>query len=954
MFSINTIKKINKIINSTARYRCFKACLLALIGLFTGMTATFAQQLNYAPKLIKGQLPNGLTYYIYPNQTPKGEAVYRLFIKAGSVMEEDHQRGLAHFLEHIAFNGTRHFPGDGIIRFLESKGAKFGKDLNAHTSFNETVYKLQLPSADKAMVDSTLTILADWADGMLIDSVEVEKERGVIISEWISRGGTNQDSGMKLVMELLNGSRFADRITIGDTAVIRHASPQVLRDYYERWYHPSLMAVAVVGDIDPQHIEKTIREKFSDLHTPTAAPQWKQPVIPKYSENKAVIYENDKLNKIEFDMLQISDLPGNVQTAEDYGKYLLRAVIGRLFKLRFNALSFDNPDYAKASVQYSGFLNAAGVSDASAELVKGKLRSGIRDFILSQQQMYRYGFTESEIARVKKSMHSRMKKKVDASGTVRSSEIMNDIYGDFYDGYKAISRADELELMEKYLPTIDSVSIIKNIQDVFETENMHFLLRGKNLKDEFESEQDLLQFVNDTRQLPVERYYKYLDVPDDLCEVQAGNHIVSQSPIDAIDAVDIRLDNGARVIYRKSPTEEGRVFLSGFRKGGLYAVDSTYYYTGLIGPSIISLSGAGEFTRDELSHFLAGNSASMRFLVDKLRTGVAGSAFTEDAEDMFKLLWLKWTQPRLDTAVCRITLEKLIESDSLKQETPMQMFSRELKWIMNGKDYTNTELTADLVRTAIKPAEMLPLQHRFYGSANGFTFIVTGDSELEELLPYINTYIGALPKGHVDTTWIAGYRDIPQKDLEFIRHNGTSNKATVMLMYQQDKPFANNADLSLQADVSKAVLRTALLKRLREDMGKVYSVSVSSSSTPYPRFLSRSTIAFVCAPEDAELLIEETGKVIEQVFSEPQLFAQALDDVKQNLIKDNGLQKQRTVYWTSGIRNAVYFNDENWKALNDYEERVKALSMEDIQNFLKKAMKHAHHIKAILYPATEK
>ena len=954
MLLINAIRKINTTINSIAHCRCMKTCLLALIGLFTGILSAFSQQLDYAPNLIKGQLSNGLTYYIYPNQTPKGEAVYRLFIKAGSVMEEDHQRGLAHFLEHIAFNGTRHFPGDGIVRFLESKGAKFGKDLNAHTSFNETVYKLQLPSADKAMVDSTLTILADWADGMLIDSAEVEKERGVIISEWISRGGTRQDSDMKLVMELLNGSRFADRITIGDTAVIRHASPQVLRDYYERWYHPSLMAVAVVGDIDPQHIEKAIREKFSNLHTPIAAPQWKHPLIPKYSENKALMYENDKLNKVEFDMLQISDLPGNVQTEEDYGRYLLRAFTGRLFKLRFNALSFDNPDYAKASVQYSGFLNAAGVSDASAELVKGKLRSGIRDFILSQQQIYRYGFTESEIARVKKSMLSSMKKKADASGTIRSSEIMNDIYSDFYDGYKAISRADELKLMEKYMPTIDSVSMMKHIQGVFETENMHFLLRGKNLRDEFKSEQDLLQFVNDTRQLPVERYYKYLDVPDDLCEVHTGNHIISQSPINAIDAVDIRLDNGARVIYRKSPTEEGRVFLSGFRKGGLYAVDSTYYYTGLIGPSIISLSGAGEFTRDELSHFLAGNSASMRFLVDKLRTGVAGSAFTEDVEDMFKLLWLRWTQPRLDTAVCRLTLEKLIESDSLKQETPMQVFSRELKWMMSGKDYTNTELTADLVRTAIKPADMLPLQHRFYGPASGFTFIVTGDSELEELLPYINTYIGSLPKGHVDTTWIAGYRDIPQTDQELIRHTGSSNKATVMLTYQQDKPFGSYDDLSLKADVSKAILRTTLLKRLREDLGKVYSVSVSSSSTPYPKFLSRSSIAFVCAPEDAELLIEETGKVIEQLFSKPQHFSQSLEDVKQNLIKDNGLKMQRNVYWTAGIRNAIYFNDENWKSLNDYEERVKALTMADIQNFLRKAMKDAHRIKAILYPTTEK
>ena len=193
-----------------------------------------AQQLSRDPQLRMGRLKNGLTYYIYPNQTPRGEAVYRLFVKSGSVNERDDQQGLAHFLEHLAFNGTKHFPGDGIVRFLESKGAKFGKDLNAHTSFNETVYKLQLPCTDPLLVDSTLTILSDWAGGLTIDPEEVEKERGVILSEWLSRGGTQTDNSMRLVHELLNGSIYSRRITIGDTAVIRHASPQTIRDYYEQ------------------------------------------------------------------------------------------------------------------------------------------------------------------------------------------------------------------------------------------------------------------------------------------------------------------------------------------------------------------------------------------------------------------------------------------------------------------------------------------------------------------------------------------------------------------------------------------------------------------------------------------------------------------------------------------------------------------------------------------------
>ena len=309
-----------------------------------------AQPLPYDSQLRKGTLANGLTYYIYPNQNPKGEAVYRLFVKSGSLQERDDQQGLAHFLEHLAFNGTRHFPGDGIVKFLESRGAKFGKDLNAHTSFTETVYKLQLPSGDPLLVDSTMTILADWADGLLIEPEEVEKERGVILSEWLSRGGTKTSNSMKLVMELLNDSRYAHRITIGDTAIIRHASPQTIRDYYEYWYHPSLMAVAVAGDIDADYIEKLIRKKFSHLNAPKKRPELKTWPIPEYQEEKVTISTEKGVTKTEFDMLMLLPQPAAVQTADDYRLYLMRSLINRLFKQRFNALSFDNPAYSSASV----------------------------------------------------------------------------------------------------------------------------------------------------------------------------------------------------------------------------------------------------------------------------------------------------------------------------------------------------------------------------------------------------------------------------------------------------------------------------------------------------------------------------------------------------------------------------------------------------------------------------
>ena len=923
---------------------------LTILGVGLAALTVTAQPLQRDPQLRIGQLKNGLTYYVYPNPNPKGEAVYRLFVKAGSVQERDDQQGLAHFLEHLAFNGTRHFPGDGIVRFLESKGAKFGKDLNAHTSFTETVYKLQLPCTDPLMVDSTLTILADWAGGLTIAPDEVDKERGVILSEWLSRGGTQTDNSMRLVMELLNGSLYSRRITIGDTAIIRHCPPQTIRDYYEHWYHPALMAVAVVGDVDANQMEQLICEKFSQLPASRKTPNLKQVPIPYYKKEQATVATDKGVTTIELDMLMLLPQPRSVQTADDYRQYLTRSLINRLMKQRFSALSFDDPAYGKASVQYSRFLTA-GVTDASVELQKGRLRQGISDFIRHQQQIYRYGFTRTEIARAAKSLLSGMQGRVRSGQKPRSSDVMNELYADYYDGNRFISRHDELALMERHLPQIDSVGLLRQLRKVFETRPMHYLLRGpEEAADEIGGEDSLLQLIRECRRQPVERYYRQIDVPEALCSVEPADHIISEQPIPEIEATDLRLDNGTRVIFRQSDADRGRIVLSGFRKGGQYGVDSLHYYTSLVGPSVISLSGAGDFSRDALNHYLTGNSASMHFLVDRLRTGVAGSARMDDAETMFQLLWLKWTQPRLDTAVCRMTIDKLVEGYRQKQETPTDKFSRELGWLMSGRNYTNAVMTDTVVNTQVNPADMLPLFNRFYGPATGYTFVVIGDCPLDDVRQLISTYIGGLPKGQSDTTWVAPHRQLPQRDTMFVSRTADDQKARVTLTYQQNQAPVDMQTAEVKADMLKSILRSALLKRLREELGKVYSVSVSSGSGRYPTYLSRTSIGFVCQPADVDTLIAATRIELQQFCDHPSDYAAYLDDVKLNLVKEHQLQLQKTAYWTQWMRNNVYNNQEDWSWFARYADVVQAVTPANLADFARWAITDARLVKAVLLP----
>lgn len=928
-----------------------KAVMLA--SCLAVLTAMAGEPLKRDPKLRVGKLDNGLTYYVYPNQTPRGEAVYRLFVKAGSVNERDDQQGLAHFLEHLAFNGTRHFPGDGIVRFLQSKGAKFGKDLNAHTSFNETVYKLQLPSSDEQLVDSTLTILADWASGLTIAPEEVEKERGVILSEWLSRGGTQTDNSMKLVMELLNGSLYSRRITIGDTAIIRHATPQTIRDYYQQWYRPELMAVAVVGDVNVAHVERMIREKFGAMRPMSPMGPISPIAIPEYSTEEARIAITPGAEQVDFDILMLLPQPAAVQTADDYRQYLERSLLNSLAKQRFNALSFNDPAYARGSLQYSRFLGATGATDASVELTRGKIRQGIRDFVNAYCQIYNYGFTQTEIARAKKSLQSKLENKIAAGNDMSSATLMNEVYADFYDGNRLISRKDELQLVKRFLPQIDSVSLVKLLQSTFDTRPRHYLLRGgREVLQEVSDEADLSMLIDEARRQPVERYWHQVDIPEALTQLKTTlKHIVSERAIPEIGATDIRLDNGARVIFRHSDTEHDHLTLSAFRKGGQYGLDSTRYFTSVVGPSVVSLSGAGDFSREALSHYLTGNTASVRMLVDKLRTGVAASAHLADVETMFQLLWLRWTQPRLDTAVCRMTLDKLREGNRNRKDTPRDVFTRELGWLMSGRNYTSQQLTDSIINTAVRQDDILPLQHRFYGPATGYTFVILSDCDLADVRPYISTYLGALPAGQADTTWIAGQRQIPHSHNELIRRTYDQPKAMVTLVCQQDEPQGTLAEQELKGNALKAILRTALLKRLREDMGKVYSVSASIGATQYPTFLSRGTIAFVCQPADVDTLVAAVYDEVQQLCDHPERYEASLADVRQNLVKEHALQLQQTSYWTSFIRNSVYNNNEDWTWNDRYVDVVNSMTMMDLADYARYALRDAYQIKAVLLPA---
>lgn len=911
--------------------------------------SSFSQSLVQDSLLIKKKLSNGLTYYIYPTDKVEGQAHFRLFVKVGSLQETEHQRGLAHFLEHMAFNGIKHFKSNELIEFLENKGSKFGHDLNAHTSFEETIYKLKIPTKETSVIDSTLTIMSDWVNGMLLDPLEVEKERGVVLSEWLSKQSPKRQSGQVFLETLLNNSIYNRRTVIGDTVSLKHFKIEALKAFYEKWYDPSLMAVAVTGDVNPNEIEQAIIEKFSQI--PSSFPTATLGEVSNYEKDSLIVYSDEWVKNIELNYIQLQDVFKDVKTEQGYDGYLTRNVLNKLISARLAKLSFKDTSYKSASINISNFLKSKGALLATVNLKPESISEGINEFNSHFQQIFQYGFTPLEIEKVRKTMLSSFKSKSQEEKPISASGMINQMDQDFFNGNMIISLKDEYKLMEKYFSKIDSIQLLKALKENKTDSPFHYLLTTNNENlEKLPDTKALLSNIQDFKTIKTVPYKNDFYVPKKLLKATPKPGEVTRIvALPEIDAQEIHLSNGAKVIYKKSLTHTDNILLAGFRKGGFYAMAPSDYLNAQYTAPTVSMSGYGDFTREALSHFLAGNSAKVQFLIDKTRSGYFGSAKNKDIKSLFELFYLKSTQPRVDPLLFKQLKEASINNIS-DEKSPKEQFQEDLKYIVRGKDYTTQPKTKQDIENQLKIEAVIPIYNSFFGAANNYVATIITDENLQTILPYIKTYLGGIPKGNIVEEYQYNPQPIKKKTLNFIKEVGESPKATFSLIYQQDKRIKDISTLEIQNQLLEAVLKLELNKRLREDMGVVYGVSVSISATKHPVSLSRQTIALVCKPSDVDIITTEINTILKGMASGEINFDQDLKKVKTNLINKYNISKQKNSFWTKSIRN-YYFNDyKNWDAVINYETLMNTVSTKDLKKQTKNYFIKTPQIKAVLFP----
>lgn len=922
--------------------------IISLIAVFITISS-FSQSLVQDSVLIKKKLSNGLTYYIYPTDKVEGQAYFRLFVKVGSLQETENQRGLAHFLEHMAFNGIKHFKSNELIEFLENNGSKFGHDLNAHTSFEETIYKLKIPTTKTSVIDSTLTIMSDWVDGMLLDSLEIEKERGVVLSEWLSKQSPKKQSEQVFLKTLLNNSIYNKRTVIGDTISLKHFKKEELKAFYDKWYDPSLIAVAVTGDINPAEIEKIIIEKFSKK--PSEFPVVTLGKISNYKKDSLIVYSDKWAKTTALNYIQLQDVFKDVKTEEGYEGYLTRNVLNKLMSERLAKLSFNNSKYKSASINISNFLNSKGVLLATVNLKPESPVDGINEFNRHFRQIFQYGFTPLEIEKVRKTMLSSFKRKTKEKKSISASGMMNQMKQDFFNGNMIISLKDEYKLMENYFSKLDSVQLLTTLKQNINNSPFNYLLttNNENLKS-LPDTKKLLETIQSFKTIETKAYKNDFYVPKKLLKTTPKpGEVIRIVPLPEINAQEIHLNNGAKVVYKKSLTSTNSLLLAGFRKGGFYAMDSSRYLNAQYSAPSVSMSGYGDFTREALSHFLAGNSAKVLFLIDKTRSGYFGNANNKDIKTLFELFYLKSTQPRVDPLLFKQLKEASINNISDKRPSN-KLFQEELKYLVRGKDYTTLPKTKQDIKKHLNIESIIPIYNSFFGAANNYVITIISDQDLKDVLPYIKTYLGGIPKGNVDNTYKYKPQPIQKKNIDFIKESGESPKAIYSLIYQQDDKIKDISKLEIQNQILEAVLKLELNKRLREEMGVVYGVSVSVSATKHPVSLSRQTIALVCKPSDVKIITAEINSILKGIASGEINFSQDLKKVKINLITKYKINKQKNSFWTKSIRD-YYFNQfKNWDAVVDYETLVNNVSIKNLKKQTKKYFIKTPQIKAVLFP----
>jgi zinc protease len=902
--------------------------------------------LPFDPDVLAGKLPNGLTFYIRKNSEPKNRAVLYLVSKAGSVLETDDQQGLAHFTEHMAFNGTRDFPKNELVDYLQKSGVKFGADLNAFTSFDETVYQLPVPTDSAKIFEKAFVILANWAAYQTLDPKEIDAERGVVLEEKRAGGKDAQD---RLKNEtwpvLLNNSRYAQRLPIGKEDLLKTFKPEAISRFYHDWYRPDLQAVIAVGDFDPLQVLALIKYNFAPMRNPAQEKPRTYYTVPP-TPGTAVKIVTDKEFPYTLAEIVVKHPQLIVKTPADLMQSIRVQLFNQMLNDRLNELrQKPNPPFLFSQSVYGAFTGRLDAFTTLAVARSGELETAIKAAVAETERVRLFGFTLTELERAKQNTLLGIDNAYKERDKTQSAVFANEYQRNFLTGAAVPGLSYEYNFYVNNIGkiTLDEMNAMagKFISD----QNRTVIVEAPDKeKANLPTEKTLLDWISAAGQ----NLKPYIDYTTDkpLLDRSLATVKITDTQADSlIGTTTITLSNGVKVILKPTQFKNDQVLINGYGFGGTSLASDEDFDSADMAANIVGASGIGDFSQAQLDKKLAGKNVSVSPYISEVAEGITATTSVRDFETALQLIYLYFTEPRKDPDIWQADVTQVKSVLANRGLDPASVFRDTVSATLNNHNFREMVITPDrLSKTSLDKAYAF-YKDRF-ADASGFVFTVVGNFDVKTIEPYLQAYLGNLPS----TNRKEVYKNLgihpPAGQITKTVYKGIGDKSTVEMVFSGNYDY--NESNNLQMDMLESILQIKLDQRLREKEALVYSPGVRASYKKVPDGSYTFTVYFECAPANVDKLIAATMEEIDKIKQNGALPA----DIEKATIQDarsTQVQLKQNVFW-AGCLGSASQNQEDPDAILRHVGNLANVTVQSTKDAANKYLSANNLIKLILLP----
>lgn len=927
-----------------------------LFSVYTGITSPAYAQIKKGaspkllpadPELRMGKLANGFSYYIRRDDQTKNRVELYLANKVGSVLEDDDQQGLAHFVEHMNFNGTKHFPKNELVNYLQKAGVRFGADLNAFTTFDETVYQLPIPTNDPSLLKNGLLIMRDWAQEAILDSLEIEKERGVILEEERLGKGARDRMSRQTLPVLLNHSRFANRLPIGKDEILTTFKPEVLRRFYHDWYRPDLQALIVVGDVDVNEVEQLIKAQFSDLKNPNSERKREAYHVPLTGKEQflAVTDKEMPVTSIEIMFKQPATL---VNTEVAYLEAMKVDVLVQLLANRRTAEASkeSNPAFVNMNTSITSLFGKINLFDFAVVPKSGQVKEGFQQAWRSLQRIKRFGFTAGELENVKKVLLTSLEEGYKQRNQIPSKVYVKQYQTMFLSGETAPGIPWEYQFRKSNIAGITLKDLMLVLDKYLSSKDVDVLVAAPE-KDKaiVPTAQNIRQWMEEVKEENIRPFTDTTKAGTLMAVKPQAGKVVKKEMSAALNLTTLTLSNGLKVVLKPTTFKKDQITYTGFCSGGTALYDHSDYDAASMASQMINNMGAGNLDPQQLARTTIGKQAGSAVGMTLDASVVTGGGSNADLETALQLTWLQITQPRQDTVIFNKQINKLLENLKMQGIDPNSVFNDSVGYITGNYNYRFAPMTAARIKS-ITMKRMFDIYKERFADASGFTFVFVGDFKVDAITPLLEQYLGSLPslnrKNVTRDLDIHAPRGILVKKI----HKGTEDKANVRVMLHDD--YTYNAVNNLAIKALGEILEVKIVQHLREEESEVYSPSVQSAYHKLPDSRFAYLINFGCAPKNVDHLVAMVSKDM-KALAENGAEADDLLKFKAAYEKSHETILQDNSFWMKYLSGQLQ-DGESLLAVLDTQKDLDQLTLASLEEAAKKYLTGKNMITFELLP----